>query len=145
MTIVSDAPSCGITYECHFDNSRGVIYAHRENLQYRCHHRHLRKIDLLMTCAACLVCFVSTVSGCSKNALGRGRTSNRHITKLEQSIFSLDIYGYHSCDCQAMILLFLQLWPQGRVFNSGSARQCLMHLLFCVTKLPNLELKTFNR
>jgi len=26
MTIVSDAPSCGITYGHHSDNSRGVIY-----------------------------------------------------------------------------------------------------------------------
>jgi hypothetical protein len=32
MTIVSDAPSCGINYDCHSDNSRGVIYAPRENL-----------------------------------------------------------------------------------------------------------------
>jgi hypothetical protein len=29
MTIVSDAPSCGNTYNRHSDNSRGVIYAPR--------------------------------------------------------------------------------------------------------------------
>ncbi len=26
LTTVSDAPSCGITYNHHFDDSRGVIY-----------------------------------------------------------------------------------------------------------------------
>jgi hypothetical protein len=54
-------------------------------------HRILRKIDGLMAHTTCLVCLVSTVSGCHKNALGRGSTSSRHITKLEQS---LDIYGH---------------------------------------------------
>jgi len=29
MTIVNDAPSCGITYEHHSDDSRGVIFALR--------------------------------------------------------------------------------------------------------------------
>jgi len=47
-----------------------------------------------MARTACLVCFVSTVSGCSKNALGRRSASNRHITKLEQSRFSLDIFDF---------------------------------------------------
>ncbi len=46
-----------------------------------------------MACTACLVLLVCTVSGRSKNALGKGSTSNGHITKLEQSRFSLDIYG----------------------------------------------------
>jgi hypothetical protein len=32
MMIVSDAVSCGITYDCHSDNFRGVIYAPREHL-----------------------------------------------------------------------------------------------------------------
>jgi hypothetical protein len=41
----------------------------------------------------CPVCLVSTVSGCCKNALGRGISSSGHITKLEQSRFSIDIYG----------------------------------------------------
>ncbi len=35
--VISDAPSCGVTYDCHSDNSRGVIYAPREHVQYR-HH-----------------------------------------------------------------------------------------------------------
>ncbi len=30
--IRSDGPSCGVTYDCHSDNSRGVIYANREPL-----------------------------------------------------------------------------------------------------------------
>jgi len=42
-----------------------------------------------MTHTACLVCLVSTVSGSSKNALGRGGASSMHITKLEQSILSM--------------------------------------------------------
>jgi hypothetical protein len=46
-----------------------------------------------MACTACLVHLVGTVSGRSKNALGKGSTSSGHITKLEQSRFSLDIYG----------------------------------------------------
>ncbi len=28
ITIVSDPPNCGITYNCHSDYSRGVIYDH---------------------------------------------------------------------------------------------------------------------
>ncbi len=40
-----------------------------------------------MAHTACLVCLVSIVSGQSKNALGRGNSSNGHITKLEQSTF----------------------------------------------------------
>jgi hypothetical protein len=40
-----------------------------------------------MAHTACLVCLVSTVSGCRKNTLGRARVSIRHITKLEQSTF----------------------------------------------------------
>jgi len=34
-----------------------------------------------------LVCLVSTVSGCSKNVIGKGSTSNGHKTKLEKSTF----------------------------------------------------------
>jgi hypothetical protein len=30
--------------------------------------RHLSNIDCLMACTACLVCFISTVKGCSKKA-----------------------------------------------------------------------------
>jgi hypothetical protein len=44
MMIVSDTPSCGITYDCDSDDSRGVIYAlrvinyaPREHLQCKCH------------------------------------------------------------------------------------------------------------
>jgi hypothetical protein len=55
-------------------------------------HRHLRKIDRLMARTACLACMVIAVSGRSKNALGRGSASSGHITNLEQSRFSFDIY-----------------------------------------------------
>ncbi len=40
-----------------------------------------------MAHSACLVCLVSTVSGCCKNTLGRASASSRHITKREQSTF----------------------------------------------------------
>ncbi len=40
-----------------------------------------------MAHTACLVSLVSSVSGRSKNALGRGSASSVDITKLEQSIF----------------------------------------------------------
>jgi hypothetical protein len=40
-----------------------------------------------MACTACLVCLISTVIDCRKNALGRASASSEHITKLEQSTF----------------------------------------------------------
>jgi hypothetical protein len=54
-------------------------------------HRHLRKIDWLMACTACLVCLVSYVSGCHKNVLGRGSTNSEH-NKTSAIYFSSDIY-----------------------------------------------------
>ncbi len=41
-----------------------------------------------MACTACLVCFISTVNGCSKKEKKPIKTgaSSRHITKLKQSI-----------------------------------------------------------
>ncbi len=50
-----------------------------------------------MTHTACLVCLFSTVSGLRKNALGRGSASSRHITKIQHSKFSLDIYDLPWC------------------------------------------------
>jgi hypothetical protein len=32
--LYNDAPSCGITYDHHSDETRGVIYTAREHLQY---------------------------------------------------------------------------------------------------------------
>ena len=65
-----------------------MIPVHRK---LRIDHRHLRNIDCLMACTACLVCFSSSVNGCSKRkeALLTIKTgvSNWHITKLKQSIF----------------------------------------------------------
>jgi hypothetical protein len=52
-----------------------------------------------MECTTGLICLISTISGRCKNALGRGSTSNRHITKLEQSRFSLDIYDANWLAC----------------------------------------------
>ena len=28
ITIIRDTPSCGVTYDCHSDDSRGIIYNH---------------------------------------------------------------------------------------------------------------------
>ncbi len=39
MMIVSDAPSCGVTYNCHSDDSRGIIYAPRVINYYPREHR----------------------------------------------------------------------------------------------------------
>jgi hypothetical protein len=55
--------------------------------------------------ASLLVLLVLLVAAAKKvkNALGRGGTNIRHITKLVQSIFSLDIYGLAS-PCMASFL-----------------------------------------
>ncbi len=53
-----------------------------------------------MAHTAWLVCLISAVSGRSKKAkiaLERGRAGRRHLTKLERSRFSLDIYGCNFC------------------------------------------------
>jgi hypothetical protein len=55
-----------------------------------------KKMDWLMDHTACLLCFISIVSSCCKNALGRCDTSSRHITKLEQSRFSLVFCVWHT-------------------------------------------------
>ncbi len=52
----------------------------------RLYHRHLRKIDWLLACTACLVCIISTVSGCRKKLKMPSEDSSGHITKLKQSI-----------------------------------------------------------
>ncbi len=39
--------------------------------QFLQHHRHLSNINCLTAHTACLVCFISTVNGCSKKNLGR--------------------------------------------------------------------------
>ncbi len=45
-----------------------------------------------MAGTTCLVCLLSTVSGCCKITIGRDSASSGYIAKLEQSTF-LDIYG----------------------------------------------------
>jgi hypothetical protein len=47
-----------------------------------------------MACTACIVCLISAVRDYHKNALGRGSTSSGHITKFEQSRFSLEICDF---------------------------------------------------
>jgi len=47
-----------------------------------CHtHRHHIKKGWLMACTTCLVCLVSTASGCRKNTLGRLSACSGHITR----------------------------------------------------------------
>ncbi len=54
------------------------------------HHRHLRNIDCLTACSAYLVCFISTVNGCSKKKKEKkpvmSGARSWHTTKLKQSI-----------------------------------------------------------
>jgi hypothetical protein len=60
-------------------------------------HRHLSNIDCLMAHTACLVCFISTVNGRSKKKKKqpwKTGASSGHITNLEQSILTFDIYGF---------------------------------------------------
>jgi hypothetical protein len=56
-----------------------------------------RKIDFLMTCTACLVCFISTVndSNKKKKTITSGARSG-HITKLKQSIILRYLWEHHA-------------------------------------------------
>ncbi len=45
---VSDAPYCGVTYDCHSDNSRGVIYALRVFSYAPREHLYIVQASLLM-------------------------------------------------------------------------------------------------
>ncbi len=58
-------------------------------------HRHISNIEFLMARTACLVCFISTVNGCSKKKKPwKTGASSGHITNLKQSIWeTFDIYG----------------------------------------------------
>jgi hypothetical protein len=77
-----------------------------------CHHRHLSNIDCLTMRTACLVCFISTINGLSKNKRKKpikSGTRSGHITNLKQSIFeTFDIYACHKHHVQ---LNFLCLYP----------------------------------
>jgi hypothetical protein len=61
-------------------------------------HGHLSNIDYLTVRTACLVCFISTVNGCSKKKKPQKMgASSGHVTNLEQSILeTFDIYGFSS-------------------------------------------------
>jgi hypothetical protein len=56
-----------------------------------------------MAYTACLVCLIVLSVAAAKNALLRGNASSGHITKLEQSRFSFDIYGFE----QSSSLIYL--------------------------------------
>jgi hypothetical protein len=43
-----------------------AVHLHPLQAKLETTHRHLRNIDCLMACTACLVCFISTVHGRSK-------------------------------------------------------------------------------
>ncbi len=66
---------CFRTYGCYFLQNLVIIFLLRNHKSIflmiitinQCFdHRHLRNIDCLMAHTACLVCFISTVNGCSK-------------------------------------------------------------------------------
>ncbi len=74
------------------------------------HGHHIKEIDWLMARTTCLVCLVSSVSGCLKNALRRGSASNGHITKLEQSTFLRYLWFYHFVCAFCASLYILLFW-----------------------------------
>jgi hypothetical protein len=62
-------------------------------------HRHLSNIDCLTARTTCLVCFISTVNGCSKNKRKKPiktGASSSHITYLKQSI--LETFNIYDMD-----------------------------------------------
>ncbi len=64
-----------------------------------------------MACTACLVCLVSSVSGCCNNVLGRGSACSGHITNLEQSAFLRYLWSRLISDQVAWIKVHLrQTW-----------------------------------
>jgi hypothetical protein len=80
---------------------------------YWLRHRHLRKIDWLMTCTANIVFLVCTGCDCQKNALWRGSVSSGHITKFEQSRISFKISMGYTC------LYFLQCDKLNKILPFG--------------------------
>ncbi len=66
------------------------------------YHRYL---SIYTACTACLVCFISTVNGCSKKKLIKTGTGSWHITNLKQSILeTFNIYGLY--------------WPLAQLFHA---------------------------
>jgi hypothetical protein len=67
-----------------------VVISYFHTIHVHCNHRHLRNMDCLMVRTTCLVCFISTVNGCSKKKKEKkpitSGASSGHITKLKQSI-----------------------------------------------------------
>jgi len=85
-----------------------------------------------MARTACLVCLIGTVSGRFKkanNALRRGSASSRHITKLENSRFSLDIYDL----------------PKPAIPYDSVSNEVLFHLLNSLVVSRNLCLILLNK
>ncbi len=82
---------CGLTYLDHL----GRYYTNWN--KPNCVHRHQSNIVCLTAQSTCLVCFINSVNGHSKKKKKKGKkcgTSSRHITNLNQSIFSFDIYDW---------------------------------------------------
>jgi hypothetical protein len=74
-------------------------------------HRHLSNIDCLMARIACLVCFISTVNGCSKKRKEKEPiktgASSGHITYPKQSI--LETFNIYANDTAMVVRVNEQL------------------------------------
>jgi hypothetical protein len=119
-------------------------------------HRYLSNIDFLMACTAYLVCFISTVNGCSKKKEPiKTSASSGHIANLKQSILeTFDIYGLIRClwiihqpmyinfmayshkryyKCKMLTSLEGAFWGQITVFLMAATKRrlCKLNLRFC--------------
>jgi hypothetical protein len=72
-----------------------------------------------MAHTVCLVCLVSTVSGCRKNTLRRASASRGHITNLSNLLF-LDIY--EGLSRVAVIVIIILNFANG---NMTEMKQCI--------------------
>jgi len=73
----------------------GIIFS----ILVRVSFRHLRNIDCLTSRTAWLVCFISTVNGCSKKRKKRSLLRGALVAGTQRnlsSLYYLDVYGF-SC------------------------------------------------
>ncbi len=92
-------------------------------------HRHLRNIDCLTAHTACLVCFITTVNGCSKRKrillTNKTGTSTGHITKLKQSILLRCLWPppkWHYFGPTNLHLSDIMFWLHSRINNLSLCR-----------------------
>ncbi len=71
---------------------------------------HIKETDWLLAHTTYLVCLVSTISDCCKNALGRCSASRGQITKLELFTFLRYLWFYHFVCAFCASLYILLFW-----------------------------------